>query len=175
MRTTTRRIAALAMAVALLGAACSDDETTTASDGDGGTTSTTATTAGDEMADDGVAAPMAGPLEVVSTEFGEALATADGMVLYAFESDTAGTGTCVDDCATKWPPVAADDAVTYEGAELGSIERTDGTTQLTVAGKPVYTFSGDLPGEASCQGGDGVWWILGPDGAYNKVVTPATG
>lgn len=157
-------------AMVVLAGACSDD-------GDGETATTvevveqgggTSTVVDDTLAPTATDVSPTG-LQTVTTDYGQALALADGQVLYAFESDTEGTGTCVDDCAKKWPPVDPSQATEYPDAELGQITRSDGAPQLTVAGRPVYTFSGDLPGEATCQGGDGVWWILGPDGELNKT------
>ena len=161
MRTWTR-LAAVAAVGAMLAGACSDDsssESTSATvevvEQGGGTSTVVDDTLAPEATD---VAPTG--LQTVTTDYGDAIALADGQVLYAFESDTAGTGTCTGDCAIKWPPVDPSQATQYEGAELGQITRDDGQPQLTVNGRPVYTFSGDLPGEATCQGADGVWWIL---------------
>lgn len=168
MRTWTR-VAAVAAAAALLAGACSDDSSEETAD----TIEVVEESGGTSTVVDDTLAPSATDvsptgLQTVTTDYGDALALSDGQVLYAFESDTEGTGTCTDDCAVKWPPVEPSQATEYEGAELGQITRADGTPQLTVNGLPVYTFSGDLPGEATCQGGDGVWWILTTDGQLNK-------
>jgi len=46
---------------------------------------------------------------------------------------------------------------------VGSSPRTDGTTQVTYGGKPLYYFKGDTaPGDAKGQGLNNVWYILGP-------------
>ena len=165
MSRTARALAALA-AVALLAAGCSGDD------------GTDATTAATTAPDDPVAttAPVGdglgdAALEVVPTDVGPALALPDGQVLYAFLEDVDGVGSCTGDCAATWPPVAAADVTGADGVELGAVTRADGVTQLTVEGRPVYTFSGDLPGEATCQGGDGVWWVLHPDGTVNETPT----
>ena len=51
---------------------------------------------------------------------------------------------CYGDCATYWPPVpgnmSAGPGVT---GKIGTITRTDGTTQATYDGHPLYTYIGD--------------------------------
>ena len=169
MTRATRTLLALVAAGALVLAACSsDDDVDTAAQG-------TTAPAGDPTPDD----PMVddttpdvvidGELQTLETAYGDALALDDGQVLYAFAADTENLGTCTGDCAAKWPPVVAAEVDGPDDLDLGSVERSDGITQLTVSGRPVYTFSGDLPGEATCQGGDGVWWILEPDGELNTT------
>ncbi|MFF5670838.1 SCO0930 family lipoprotein [Streptomyces hygroscopicus] len=93
-----------------------------------------------------------------------------GWTLYRFDEDTPkpAKSTCNDDCATKWPAVPADDAAATAGidaGELGSVTRSDGTKQLTLAGWPVYRFAGDTkPGDTKGQGVGGTWNALAPDG-----------
>ena len=51
---------------------------------------------------------------------------------------------CYGDCASYWPPVpgnmSAGPGVT---GKIGTITRTDGTTQATYNGHPLYTYIGD--------------------------------
>ena len=102
---------------------------------------------------------------------GDVLVDSDGMTLYMFDADEQGAGesACHDDCADAWPPLTvvqeptAGDGVT---AELDTIERADGPTQVTADGWPLYYFAQDEePGDATGQGVNDVWWVLGPDGA----------
>lgn len=178
MSRTARTLAALAAATALLACACASDgdpdpATATATDASAAQldTATDATEAPLDTSATEAPATARGALTTADTAFGAALALADGQVLYVFLEDAEGVGSCTGDCAAKWPPVAAGDVSGAEGVELGAVTRGDGVVQLTVDGRPAYTFSGDLPGEATCQGGDGVWWILRPDGTVND--TPA--
>lgn len=73
------------------------------------------------------------------------LADASGHAIYLLTSDSAGTSTCNGACATAWPPVAAGSTTIPSGvtASLGTATRSDGSSQLTVQGHPVYTFQGD--------------------------------
>jgi predicted lipoprotein with Yx(FWY)xxD motif len=85
---------------------------------------------------------------------GKVLVDSEGMTLYYFEKDKKGSGksTCSGPCAAGWPPLTTEGKPQAgEGAKasmLGTIERSDGTTQVTYAGWPLYTFVEDKkPGE----------------------------
>lgn len=178
-----RAVAALLLVPLLALTACGDDDDEEASTGDT-TTDTTADTTTTAASDDTTATTGAPPevpasvtLGVGETEYGEVLTEPGGKTLYLFDADADGEPTCVDaECTEKWPPLLAEAAVLPDGAdssiELGTVERPDGTSQVTVNGSPVYTMSEDRPGEALCQGGDEVWWIVGPDGEANRSLEP---
>jgi predicted lipoprotein with Yx(FWY)xxD motif len=99
-----------------------------------------------------------------TTEIGGAtvLTNAEGFTLYSFAPDTATTSACNGSCAAYWPPVtgtpAAGPGVT---GRLGTIARSDGATQATYNGHPLYTYIGDSrPGQASGNNLDlngGLW------------------
>ena len=99
------------------------------------------------------------------------------MTLYAFAIDTPGHSNCSGSCAVYWPPVPGSDAphgsVAAVNAKFGTIKRSDGSTQLTVDGYPMYTYAGDsAPGQANGQGKNlsgGLWWVVGPDGSWVKT------
>lgn len=79
------------------------------------------------------------------------LTNAKGFTLYAFAPDTATKSNCNGTCAHYWPPVTgpvtAGSGVT---GKLGTIKRSDGSTQATYNGHPLYTYSGDSkPGQDS--------------------------
>ncbi|MBS1861534.1 MAG: hypothetical protein JSS68_07455 [Actinobacteria bacterium] len=69
--------------------------------------------------------------------------------LLLFEKDQKGSGKskCEGACAAAWPPLTTEgEAEAMKGvktAMLGTIERKDGTTQVTYAGWPLYTYAGD--------------------------------
>jgi predicted lipoprotein with Yx(FWY)xxD motif len=78
------------------------------------------------------------------------LTNAGGFTLYWFAPDTPARSTCYGTCAGYWPPLtgtpSAGPGVT---GTLGTIKRSDGTTQITYNGHPLYTYVGDTaPGQA---------------------------
>lgn len=103
-------------------------------------------------------------------KLGKFVADSAGLTLYRFDEDTPkpAKSNCNDACATKWPPVPADDATAGAGidsAKLGKVKRDDGTEQLTLEGWPVYRYAGDTKaGETKGQGVGGTWNALAPDG-----------
>jgi predicted lipoprotein with Yx(FWY)xxD motif len=110
-------------------------------------------------------------VDVGSTDLGQVLVDLTGHTLYVFTSDTAGTPTCVDESCTKvWPPltgsgIAVGNGVPAQPGEFKLVPRPDGTKQLTVNGRPLYTYSGDAgPGETKGQGVNGTWFAVGVDG-----------
>jgi predicted lipoprotein with Yx(FWY)xxD motif len=88
---------------------------------------------------------------------GTVLVDDDGAALYASEEESDGRIRCTGSCLEFWIPLAApagkptagDDV----GGELGTVERPDGTMQVTHDGKPLYRFSEDAkPGQVSGDG-----------------------
>ncbi len=78
------------------------------------------------------------------------LTNAGGFTLYSFAPDTPSRSNCHGTCAGYWPPVtvtpAAGPGVT---GKLGTIKRSDGATQATYNGHPLYTYIADTaPGQA---------------------------
>jgi predicted lipoprotein with Yx(FWY)xxD motif len=89
-----------------------------------------------------------------AAEVGKILVDSEGMTLYYFQKDQKGSGKsrCEGACAEAWPPLTTEgkpEAMTgVKAAMLGTIKRDDGTTQVTYAGWPLYTFVEDKkPGE----------------------------
>jgi predicted lipoprotein with Yx(FWY)xxD motif len=87
---------------------------------------------------------------------------AKGFTLYSFGPDTSSKSNCNGSCAQFWPPVKgpaqAGPGVT---GKLGTIKRSDGSTQATYNGRPLYTYVGDKkPGQATGNNlnlSGGVW------------------
>jgi predicted lipoprotein with Yx(FWY)xxD motif len=151
-------VAGLIGAVLLL-AACSS----TGSSPSAAAASVPAASTAESMAASGDAAVL-----VAESDLGQILTDADGLTIYFFANDTEGVSNCADDCLANWPPVqatgtpTAGDGVT---AEVGTITRDDGTTQLTINGFPAYYFAGDAAaGETTGQGQGEIWWVFGADG-----------
>jgi predicted lipoprotein with Yx(FWY)xxD motif len=85
---------------------------------------------------------------------GKVLVDSEGMTLYYFQKDQKGSGKskCEGACAAGWPPLTTEgEPEAMAGVSksmLGTIQRSDGTTQVTYAGWPLYTFVEDKkPGE----------------------------
>ncbi|MYN14518.1 hypothetical protein GSY71_15365 [Pusillimonas sp. TS35] len=92
------------------------------------------------------------------------LADAKGMTLYTFDKDKAGSGTsaCYDQCATNWPPFKAEAGAAVQG-DWSTIMRTDGTSQWTYKGMPLYLFKNDAkPGDKKGDNVKDVWHVVKP-------------
>ncbi|MGZ6037438.1 MAG: DUF1775 domain-containing protein [Phenylobacterium sp.] len=77
-----------------------------------------------------------------------ALADAAGRPLYIWDIDTmVGMSHCETDCAAMWPPLKAPKTAKPVG-DFSPISHEDGSLQWTYKTKPLYTYSGDKPGEA---------------------------
>lgn len=98
-----------------------------------------------------------------------------GMTLYLFTKDTPNTSNCYEKCAIAWPPLlTTGDPVAGEGVDaslLGTTTRTDGTTQVTYNGWPLYYYEKDkAPGDVTGQDVGGVWFVVSAAG--EQVTTP---
>jgi predicted lipoprotein with Yx(FWY)xxD motif len=98
-------------------------------------------------------------------DLGTFLVDAGGMTLYLFTQDTTpGESACDADCAENWPPlVAAEPLQLAPGipGTLGSIEREDGSMQVTYNDMPLYYFAQDVEaGDTNGQGRGDVWFVV---------------
>jgi predicted lipoprotein with Yx(FWY)xxD motif len=112
---------------------------------------------------------------------GPVLVDGQGIALYLFETDVRGAPSrCYDICAVQWPPALLPAKVSRPIAGpgivpslLGTAPRTDGTTQLTYNGWPLYLWPPDrTPGTATGQAltnAGGRWYVVDPAG--NAVIT----
>jgi predicted lipoprotein with Yx(FWY)xxD motif len=105
-----------------------------------------------------------------NSALGSFLVGPDGMTLYEFTKDTAGVSNCTGACLEKWPALTvpngmqptAGDGVT---GTLGTIQRADGTYQVTLDDMPLYYWYQDVvPGDANGQNVGQVWFVVAPDG-----------
>lgn len=86
-----------------------------------------------------------------------------GFSLYTFDNDLAapGTSTCNGGCATTWPPLLVTDGGASGVADLASIVRGDGSSQVTHNGRPLYFYAGDsIAGDTNGQALGGVWFVV---------------
>jgi predicted lipoprotein with Yx(FWY)xxD motif len=91
-----------------------------------------------------------------------ALVGANGMTLYTFDNDVAGSGksVCNGPCATAWPPLMATATDKAEGS-WDVITRDDGGKQWSYKGKPLYFYKPDQkPGDRTGDKFRGVWHII---------------
>jgi predicted lipoprotein with Yx(FWY)xxD motif len=119
----------------------------------------------------GVPAPtlyavQTGPLGIVLTD-------GSGHLVYRSDADRADppTSTCVDECAQTWIPVTAppDQELELAGVKkelVGRRHRADGSSQLTLAGWPLYRNRDDDGSLATAgrNGADGTWFVVTPQG-----------
>jgi predicted lipoprotein with Yx(FWY)xxD motif len=79
------------------------------------------------------------------------LANGKGYTLYWFAADTAAKSACHGLCPAYWPPVNGGLTAGPCGTgKAGMIKRSDGSTQATYDGHPLYTYVGDsAPGQAN--------------------------
>ena len=104
---------------------------------------------------------------IVSASAGN-LVGPNGLALYTNDNDTATSSTCNVGCVDNWPPLTVSAGQQASGAAgvggtFATLTRTDGTTQVTYNGKPLYQFVGDTaPGDTSGDGLGGVWHLAQP-------------
>jgi predicted lipoprotein with Yx(FWY)xxD motif len=117
------------------------------------------------------APPDGTEIELGDSEFGSMLFDSKRQAIYIFENDPKGKTVCYDDCAEAWPPVFTDgEPRAGKGVKqslLGTVKRRDGKRQVTYAGKPLYFYVNEEPGQVLCHNvhlNGGLWWVVGPDG-----------
>jgi predicted lipoprotein with Yx(FWY)xxD motif len=162
-RQPVARLALALSAAGLLAAACGGSS----SGGSNAKVSSQTTPSGSTAAAGGATVTVAthkGPL-------GTYLTDSKGMSLYMFAADTTSKSACYGSCSTYWPPLLGSSAQTNGAANsamTATTTRTDGTTQITYAGHPLYTYVGDKkPGDTKGEGlnlSGGKWWLLDPQG-----------
>jgi predicted lipoprotein with Yx(FWY)xxD motif len=107
------------------------------------------------------------------TALGTILVDSKGRTIYLFEKDKTKKSTCSGACATNWPPVTTSGSPKASGGvnarKLGTTKRSDGSTQVTYNGHPLYLFVADQnkPGSTKGEGVDAFgaeWYVLGTNG-----------
>ena len=92
------------------------------------------------------------------------LTGSNGMTLYTFDKDVAGSGksVCNGPCATNWPPLMATSGDTARG-DYSIVTRDDGNKQWALKGKPLYYWVKDKnPGDMTGDGVNNVWHVAKP-------------
>ena len=125
----------------------------------------------------GGSAPTTAPSAVAtvsatSSSLGTILVDGSGRTLYLFEKDQSDQSACAGACAAAWPvdqtsgtPKAGSGV---KASMLGTIKRSDNTTQVTYNQHPLYYFQGDSgAGQQNGQGVDAFgakWFVVNPAG-----------
>jgi predicted lipoprotein with Yx(FWY)xxD motif len=124
-------------------------------------------------------AAAAGSLKTAQIGGATVLTNSKGFTVYSFALDTPAKSNCNGTCAANWPPVKG--SVTAPGVTgtFGTIKRSDGSTQATFNGHPLYTFTADTsPGQAKGNGltaFGGVWHEDTTSGSAAPASSPAAG
>ena len=111
-------------------------------------------------------------ITAASSKLGMVLVDGSGRTLYLFEKDQPNQSACAGTCAAAWP-VDHSSGIPKAGSGvqaslLGTINRSDNTTQVTYNGHPLYYYSGDS--QAGQQNGQGLnafgaaWFVVAPAG-----------
>ena len=152
-------------AVGVLAAGCGSNGSGSSSGGMGGYGSS-----GTAPASGG--ASSVATVSAASTSLGMILVDGSGRTLYLFEKDQPNQSACAGACAAAWPvdqtsgTPKAGSGVT--ASMLGTIKRSDNTTQVTYNKHPLYYFQGDSgTGQHNGQGVDAfgaTWYVVTPAG-----------
>lgn len=118
-----------------------------------------------------------------SNTLGNILVGTNGRTLYMFKADSNGQSACSGSCANAWPPLIVASGVIPAGTgittNLGIINRTDGTFQVTADGMPLYYYIGDSG--AGNTNGQGVlaygakWYVVSSSGQVIMTSTSSGG
>jgi uncharacterized surface protein with fasciclin (FAS1) repeats len=83
-----------------------------------------------------------------------------GFTVYVFDNDLGtSSSSCVESCATAWPPVVVTDEDVSNIPGLSIITRDDETKQVAYLGRPLYFFASDMAvGDELGQGANSAWW-----------------
>ena len=124
---------------------------------------------------------------------GSYLTDEQGRTLYIVVNENDESVDCAGECADAWPPFTLESLESMMGESMssdemsgdemsgdamamasvdamlaGTVERMDGTTQITYQGHPLYYFVGDEePGEVNCQAIEnfgGTCYAISPSG-----------
>jgi predicted lipoprotein with Yx(FWY)xxD motif len=173
--------------VALIAAACSAAATPAVNVYGATATPTTAamsaTTAPAAMATPSATPAVVAGLNIGSTDdptLGPYLTGQNGMTLYVLTKDTPNTTTCTGSCATNWPPLTVAGGAKISGpgsakSAFATINRPDGTVQVTYNHMPLYYFAGDsASGDTNGEGKLGTWFVAPLSGVLSANAPGAT-
>jgi predicted lipoprotein with Yx(FWY)xxD motif len=115
------------------------------------------------------AAAAAGTVKTATIAGVTVLTSSTGFTLYSFAPDTPTTSKCNGTCAQNWPPLKGPVTAAGLTGTFGTITRSDGSTQATFDGHPLYTFAGDTaPGQNKGNG------LNAAGGLWHEITTSGT-
>ncbi len=178
MNKTLPAVAVLAVGAVLAVAGCGSSNSSSSGGAYGGGSTSSGGAYGSSGATNKAASSSSAGAATVSvgsaSGVGQVVVDSNGMTLYYFEKDKQGgsQSACYGSCASVWPPQTTSGAAKASGgaeaSKLGTIKRTDGTTQVTYAGWPLYTYTADTkPGDANgtdVKSFGGTWYPLHANG-----------
>lgn len=102
---------------------------------------------------------------IMDKQLGEVLTTSSRQAIYVWRSEPRGKIRCTGSCAKAWPPVVVKKGVMvhmhYAGikGDFGTIRRPDGSRQLTLDRRALYTYAHEKPGQVLCNDVDN-WFAV---------------
>jgi predicted lipoprotein with Yx(FWY)xxD motif len=119
-------------------------------------------------------ASHAATVQLRHTSLGSILVSSSGRTLYKFTRDHAKKNSCaaISGCSAVWPSLKASGRPTAGPGVKASLLSTTSGNQVTYAGHPLYTYSGDSgAGETSYVGFKsfgGTWYAINASGSTVK-------
>ncbi len=113
-------------------------------------------------------------IKVGSSKLGKIVINGRGMSAYFYDLDKANSGrsACSGACLKYWPPILSSTSkpnVFGLSGHISTIATAQGKRQVTINGRPLYTFSRDrVPGDINGQGFEGIWHLLSAAGREIK-------
>ncbi len=135
------------------------------------TVAASAATAASAQSNHGARSSRAPTVQLRHTRLGNILVSSSGRTLYEFTRDHAKTNSCapVSGCSAVWPSLKASGRPTGGAGVKASLLSTTNANQVTYAGHPLYTYSGDSgPGQTSYVGVKtfgGSWYAISASGS----------
>ena len=102
---------------------------------------------------------------IMDENLGEVMTTSNKQAIYIWRSEPKGKIRCTGSCAKAWPPVVVKKGVMvpmhYAGikGDFGTIRRPDGSRQLTLDRRALYTYAHEKPGQVLCNDVDN-WFAV---------------
>jgi predicted lipoprotein with Yx(FWY)xxD motif len=125
-------------------------------------------------ADQRAAAAAAPTVKIfIVSGYGKVLANAAGRPLYLLTNEKPGVIKCTGSCTKRWKPLVVKGKPTAgagtKASLLGTVRRSDGTSQVTYNKHPLYAYSGQgLASGVGLKSAGGTWYLVS---AAGKAIT----